>query len=176
MQFACFYSSVFSAVPTASHCLCDGEYFIATRRVREESLPSVINSCNERCSDYKSVPDTRAYLVHLQAINRCFFLLVLSPFFPSSPTPFLQQEDPRGGCPKDRQIQPFVPSPNSSTANVSSASLVGFFRVCVGSVRGPGGMERSHPVHRKLYRNIPCIFLVKSLKISLEKRPSVSCW
>lgn len=84
MQFACFYSCVFSVVPTASHCLCDGEYFIATHCVREESLPSVINSCNERCSEYRSVPDTRPYLVHLQVINCWFFCL----FYPrSSPLP-----------------------------------------------------------------------------------------
>lgn len=51
-----------------------------------------------------------------------------------------------------------------------------FSRVCAGSVRAPGDVERSLPMHRKLYHNIPCIFLVRSIKINLEKRLSVSCY
>lgn len=51
-----------------------------------------------------------------------------------------------------------------------------FFWVYVGSVKAPGDVERSLPMRRKLYHNIPYIFLVRSIKINLEKRPSVSCY
>lgn len=51
-----------------------------------------------------------------------------------------------------------------------------FSRVYAGSVRAPGDVERSLPKRRKLYHNISCIFLVRSIKINLEKRLSVSCY